>query len=222
MLSRVAPLRRVSPTLFCLLSVAGGVLRTVAAQASLEVAPYVGLYFPTNSLVSDGNGPVKQQSSVTLGMRVTRWWPGRLGFEASVGYTPSSVQSGGNSVPAHLLTVSAKVLRQVTPPAARAGLFVGGGVGVVVPGGPAYPDREYLGPGAWFGGIAVLGGVVKLASSLQGRFDAEDFAYFAYVTCQRTGAGGGVCGGSATTGNTPTPLRLQNDLVFAFGFTLLL
>ncbi len=207
-------------TAVVLLCIGWGFPRGVTAQTQLEVAPYVGLYLPTNSLESSVDGTVKQQSSVTLGMRVTKWWPGRLGFEASVGYAPSSVLSLGNSLPAHVLTVSAKVLRRVTPPAARAGLHVGGGVGIVGHGGPAYPDGEYLGPRASFGGIAVVGGVIKLASSLQWRFDAEDFVYFAHLTCRRTGGGGGECSGGSTLANTPTPLRLQNDLVLAFGFTL--
>ncbi len=204
-------------TVVILLGIAWGILDAVTAQAQLEVAPYVGLYLPTNSLESSVDGTVKQQSSVTLGVRVTTWWPGRQGFEASAGYAPSSVLTVGNSVPAHVLTVSAKLLWRVTPPAARAGLHVGGGIGIVGRGGPAYPDGEYLGPRASFGGIAVVGGVIKVASSLQWRFDAEDFIYFADVTCRRTGAGGGVCSAGATTGNTPTPSRLQNDVVLSLG-----
>jgi hypothetical protein len=206
------------PLQVVLLCITWGFPRGVTAQTQLEVAPYVGVYLPTNSLASSVDGTVKQQSSVTLGMRVTRWWPGRRGFEVSVGYAPSSVMpSMGTSLPAHVLTVSAKVLWRVTPPASRAGLHVGGGVGIVGHGGPAYSEASFLGSRASFGGAAVVGGVVKLASLLQWRFDAEDFAYFGYLTCQRTGAGGGVCGGQASG---PTPLRLQNDVVLAFGFTL--
>ena len=204
-------------TAVVLLCIAWGFPRGVTAQSQIEVAPYVGLYLPTNSLASGLDGTVKQQSSVTLGMRVTRWWPGRRGFEVSVGYATSSVLNRGSSLPAHVLTISAKVLWRVTPPAARAGLHVGGGVGIVGRGGPAYSDANFLGSRASFGGTAVVGGVIKLASSLQWRFDAEDFVYFGYLTCQRTGAGGGVCGGQASG---PTPLRLQNDVVLAFGFTL--
>ena len=202
------------------LGVVGGLLRTVVAQTPLEVGPYVGLYLPTNSLESSAFGSVKQQGSVALGMRVTRWWPGRLGFEASVGYAPSSVLNYGASFPAHVLTVSAKVLRRLTPSDARAGLHVGGGVRLVGRGGAAYPDGEYLGPRVSFGAVANVGGVIKLAGSLQMRFDAEDFVYFADLTCRRTGGGGGVCGGGNTTANTPTPLTLQNDVVLALGFAL--
>src|SRR4029077_7656112 len=201
-----------------LLCIAWGVPRRVTAQTQLEVAPYVGLYLATNSLAASSvDGTVEQQSSVMLGMRVTRWWPGRRGFEVSVGYAPSSVLNRATSFPAHVLTVSAKVLWRVTPPAARAGLHVGGGVGIVGHGGPAYPDGDYLGPRVSFGGIAVVGGVIKLASSLQWRFDAEDFVYFAHLTCRRSGGGGGVCSGQASGA---TPLRLQNDVVLAFGFAL--
>ncbi len=207
-------------TAVVLLCIAWGFPRGVTAQTQLEVAPYVGLYLPTNSLESNGFSTVRQQRSVTLGLRVTRWWPGRLGFEASVGYAPSSVLNYGTSLPAHVLTASAKVLWRVSPAGARAGLHVGGGLGIVGRGGPAYPDGEYLGPRASFGVVAVVGGVIKLASSLQWRFDAEDFAYFADLTCRRTGGGGGVCSSGATVANMPTPLQLQNDVVLALGFTL--
>src|SRR5437867_8770102 len=65
-------------TVFLLLGVASGMPRAARAQTQLEFAPYLGLYWPTSILASGGGETLKQQRSVTLGMRVTKWWPGRL------------------------------------------------------------------------------------------------------------------------------------------------
>src|SRR5437764_4202200 len=97
-------------TVFLLLGVASGMPRAARAQTQLEFAPYLGLYWPTSILASGGGETLKQQRSVTLGMRVTKWWPGRLGVEGTVGYAPSPLWSSqyGFTFPAHVLTVSAK------------------------------------------------------------------------------------------------------------------
>src|SRR2546429_5001261 len=128
-------------TVFLLLGVASGMPRAARAQTDREFAAYLGLYWPTSILASGGGETLKQQRNVTLGMRVTKWWPGRLGVEGTVGYAPSPLWSSqyGFTFPAHVLTVSAKAFLRVTSPAAWAALHVGGGVGLL--GHRVQPER---------------------------------------------------------------------------------
>jgi hypothetical protein len=169
---------------------------------------------------------LKQQGSITLGMRMTKWWSGRLGIEGTVGNAPSALWSSLNGLtyPAQVLTVSAKALLQVTPPAARAALHVGGGVGFVGHGGDAYPTW-YVGPTTFLSGIANVGASIKLTRWMIVRFDAEDFVYSAHVgDCTRTRSGG-VCDIWTTAvltrmTATPTGSVLQNDFVLSLGFAL--
>jgi len=179
-------------------------------------------------LGSGGGVTLKQQRSSTLGIRVTKWWRGRLGLEGTLGYAPSRLRSSqyGFGYPAHVLTVSAKALLQVTPPADRASLHVGGGVGFIGHGGDAYPPW-YVGPAAFLGGIANGGASIKLTRWMAVRFDAEDFVYSARVGgCTRTGASQpGACDIWNTyllTGiiATPTGSVVQNDLVLSLGLAL--
>ncbi len=72
-----------------LLGAACGVL-PVAGKVQLEIAPYVGLYWPTSILASEGLVRLQQQTSVIRGARLTLWGA-RLGIEGNVGYAPSGV-----------------------------------------------------------------------------------------------------------------------------------
>jgi hypothetical protein len=204
---------------FALLGAACGVL-PVVAQTQLEIAPYVGLYWPTSSLASMGGAKLQQQMSVIEGARVTLWGPGRLGIEGTVGYARSDVwTSNALTYPARLTTGSVKARLRMSPPAARAALQVAGGVAWVGHCGYAY-QWWYTGPWTFVGGIANVSAVIKLVRSLGLRFDAEDFVYAAHLgQCTRYGAPeGGVCEvyiGAPTNG--PTGSRLQNDLVLSIG-----
>src|SRR5207249_10639479 len=93
-------------TAIVLLGIAWGIPPGLTAQAQLEFAPYVGSYRPTTIIgIGDGSFPnpntppqgvrdtVRQLNSAARGIRVTKWGPGRLGFEATVGYAPSSLWS---------------------------------------------------------------------------------------------------------------------------------
>jgi len=220
--------RRIRSTVFVLLGVACGVHRAAVAQTQLEFALYVGRFRPTSILASGVGVTLKQQGSITLGMRMTNWWSGRLGIEGTVGSAPSALWSSlrGLTYAAHVLTVSAKALLQVTPPAARAALHVGGGVGLVSHDGDAYPPW-YVGPTTFLSGIANVGASIKLTRWMVVRFDAEDFVYSAHVgDCTRTGASqGGACDiwDTATLMRitaTPTGSVVQNALVLSLGFAL--
>ncbi len=210
----------ITSTVFVFLGVACGVPCSVAAQKRLELVAYVGRYRPTSILGSGAGVTLKQQASVTEGARLTLWWPGRLGIEATVGSAPSALWSSLNGLnyPAAVQTASAKVLLQMTPPAARAALRVGGGVGRVGHSGNAY--SFYVGPTTFVGGIANVGASLKLTPWLIVRFDAEDFVYAAHVgRCTRTTSG--VCDIWFTAPTaTPTASVLQHDVVLSFGIGL--
>jgi hypothetical protein len=202
-----------------LLGLACSVPCSVAAQKRLELVAYVGRYRPTSILGSGAGVTLKQQASVTEGARLTLWWPGRLGIEATVGSAASALWSSGSGLhPAAVQTASAKVLLQLTPPAARAVLRVGGGVGLVGHSGDAY--SFYLGPTTFLGGIANVGASIKLTPWLVARFDAEDFAYSAHIgRCTRTVSG--VCDIWYTNVTaTPTTSVLQHDVVLSIGIGL--
>src|SRR5438552_3140806 len=128
-------------TAIVLVAIAWGIPPGLTAQAQMEVAPYLGSYRPTSIIgIGDGSFPnpntpphgvrdtVKQLNGAAWGIRVTKWGPGRLAFEATVGYAPSSLWSSlAYTAPvydAHVLTMSLKALLRVTPPQARAGLYV--------------------------------------------------------------------------------------------------
>src|SRR5437899_5401735 len=216
-----------------LLAIALGIPPAVTAQAQREFAPYLGSYWPTSIIgIGDGSFPsggsvrdtVGRLNSTARGIRVTKWGRGRLGFEATVGYAPSSLWSSlAYTAPvydAHVLTMSLKALLRVTPPQARAGLYVGSGVGLVDHGGEAWnSDASYHGPKMFVGGIANAGAAVKPVGWLRVRFDAEDFVYFAHLgPCTRSGPGsGGVCDVFGEWAARTTGARLQNDLVLSVG-----
>src|SRR5260370_7262956 len=146
-LRAVAATGVIASTVFIFLGVACGVPCSVAAQKRLELVAYVGRYRPTSILGSGAGVTLKQQASVTEGARLTLWWPGRLGIEATVGAAPSALWSSlsGLNYPAAVQTASAKVLLQVTPPAARPALPVPGGVAPLGHTAIAYPPW-YLAP----------------------------------------------------------------------------
>ena len=229
--------RHFCSAIFLLFSVVGELPGSLEAQSQVEVEPYVGLYRPTSILASgdgfaaDAGDTVKHQGSVALGMRVTISRLGRrLGFEGTFGYAPSALWSNllydGPGVPtyaAHVITLSAKASLRVTPPDVRTGLRVSAGVSLVGHGGDAYPTTDYTGPRTFLGGIAGLGGSVRLGRWLGLRIDGEDFVYSAHLgKCTRTGPGSGsVCDVYSENANRgPTGSRLQNDLVLSLGFSL--
>jgi hypothetical protein len=168
---------------------------------------------------------LKQQRSITLGMRMTKWWPGHWGIEGAMGYASSPLWSSqyGFTFPAEVFAVSAKAVLRVTPPAARAALRMGWGVALVSHGGDAYRPW-YVGPRTFLSGIANASALIKLAPLVALRLDAEDFVYSAHIgPCTRSkGGNDGVCdlwNATAQTGG-PTGSTLQNDVVLSLGFAL--
>ena len=220
----VATTRRIRSLMFVLI---GTMARTVAAQTHWEA--YIGLYRPTNTLASDSGRNEKHQNSVTLGLRVAKWWPSRWGVEITLGYAPSSLlssysaRSGGPSAyAAHVVTASAQVRFRLTPTSERALLQVGGGVSLVGHGGgSAYPAGDYFGPRTFLGGVVSLAESIRMNSWLALRFDAEDYVYVSHLgACGLSEGGFGVCDVYSGVTYASTGSRLQNDLVLSLGFSM--
>src|SRR5437870_3944937 len=80
------------------LAVAAGLLAPVTASAQLEIAPQIGLYVPSGSLIKQGSpsNPSTQlekrpEGSILLGVRALFWATKRLGVVAGVSFSPSLV-----------------------------------------------------------------------------------------------------------------------------------
>jgi len=162
------------------------VTSAAAAQVALELAPYAGVYIPTQPLV-DGfpscchlEASLKQNPSVTLGGRLTVWWASRLGLEGTFAYSPSGVSVGGFTQPvadssAHVTTVSVRMVVRMSPTGGSPWFRQGGGIGGVFLGGGAYESVGGLGR---FAGVVSAGTAFKLgrgASALSLRLDAEEY-----------------------------------------------
>ncbi len=212
----------VRSTMLALLGAACGV-PPLAGQAELEVATYEGLYWPTSSLATGAGGAiVKHQSSRITGWRVTLW-AGRVGIEGTTGSAPSDLWSssyGGVTYPAFVRTNSIKARLRVTPPAARAAVQVGGGVGWVRHHGYAFDQAWYLGPWNFTGGIANVGALIKLVRWVGVRFEVEDFVYSSHLGGCTRYLPLGVCdvhGGDPNAPLASTGSTLQHDLVLSLG-----
>ncbi len=200
--------------------------RAAMTQVQLDIVPYVGLYRPTSILASGLGVTLRQQKSIALGMRITKWWSRRLGIEGTVGYAPSPLWSSqyGLTYPAHVLSISAKALLRATPPAARTLVHVGGGVSLISHGGDAY-QPWYVGSTTSVAGTATVGAGIRLAQWVAVRLDAEDFVYTTRPgRCTRTGEGAAcaIWDAASLTGRPfPTNSTLQSDVVVSFGIALI-
>jgi hypothetical protein len=159
----------------------------VAAQVSFEFLPYAGIYLPTQKLLDHSTSSfcncqvsLKQKARVALGGRLTMWCA-----EAALGYSPSGVSTVGAQPPessAHVITASARVLRQISPTGGSPWLRLGGGIGLVSRGGAAYSEASTGKPSVCgttrFAGVVAAGAGLKFGrSGLALRLNAEDYLY---------------------------------------------
>lgn len=169
---------------------------------------------------------LRQATSVSLGSRLTVWLPGRVGIEFTVNYAPSDVKgigaySGAFAGPtaAHVMAGSAKALVRQGSPDATPAFHVGGGVGIVDYGGPAYSFGDLQSGHASFSGIVTGGATFGLSSSLAMRLDAEDYVFIAHFQCSYNYQDRGVCA-AVNQGGQNSSSKLQNDLVLSLGLAI--
>ena len=211
------------------------VASAAAAQVDLKLVPYAGVYIPTQPLMDrfapccNLQASLKQNTSVTLGGRLTVWWASRLGLEGTFGYSPSGVSVGGFTVPvadssAHVTTVSVRMVVRMSPTGGSPSFRLGGGIGGVFLRGGAY---ESVGGLDRFAEVLSAGTAFQLgrgARALSVRLDAED-----YLSAARLDAISGstpchlhtlltVCEVIAAT-TSPTR-QFTNDLVLSVGLAI--
>lgn len=157
----------------------------VVAQVSYEVAPYVGLYLPLGAMLQawppspgfSGSGQtVTQRTSLALGGHVTAWLSHRVGLEGTLSYAPSGVNMtcgdpNGCARDGRVLVGSVRVVMPLTFVGILRAVHVGGGIGVVDHGGPAYKSVSGTTSAAPTVGAGVA---LRVAGSTLLRVDAED------------------------------------------------
>ncbi len=128
----------------------------LVAQISLDVGPTVGFYASLTTTEGPrapglpavpGTATWKQDAAVAYGGEATVWLNGRIGIGGSYLYSPSRVSVTGNGAFASNEQQSASV--QVATARATFSFDVGknpvylsGGVGRIIRGGPAYEDLD--------------------------------------------------------------------------------
>ena len=155
----------------------------------------------------------KQKTSVIFGGRVSAWVAPRVGFEASLGYSPSGVHAeyrapGGAGTTtadgsASVVMANARVLVGFGPAAGNTAGHVILGGGIIAHSGDAWAG---LGGTTDFGGIVGLGGRFRVGPKMAIRIDVEDNLFSAQFKDSSSGA--------------LTQLRHQNDLIFTGGLSL--
>jgi len=191
-------------------------LASTGAQAQLSVAPTIGIYAPTNDLISqvvDGGGSIrfKQHVGLAIGGRIGIALGSRFGLTATGSYVPTQLQAtvsetGISQAPQDYTDLwfgTGRLNLWLLPPTSILAIGVNGGVGVVGRGpttvidseGNSYTDVSRTDVGG------VAGATVGLNLGVIGLFvSVDDYIYNPSVFEE--------LGVKAET---------QNDLQFAFG-----
>lgn len=178
----------------------GLLAQPLAAQASVDLTPFAGMYLPTANFNNLGN-TVKNKSSLAVGTRLTFWGAGRFGLEGTFAFAPSDLNNppGGTvSVKARVITGSASLLLGLLPAGSTSAVFIRGGAALIARGGNAFNASQSK---TRWGGVVGLGVRIPLGTSLGLRLDGEDYLYNAKFT----------------TGGTSS---FQNDLMFTAGLAI--
>lgn len=184
-----------------------------AQQPPVEITPYVGLYTPTTTVVSQFEPTctcdvsLKHQPAFLVGTRVLFWMNRRLGLEAAMAYSGSGLHAeasglGSADTTAEVVLGTARLVAHLNRPDAVTGFIAGAGLGVVAHGGDAYSGIT----GTTDLGASVMFGVrSRIGSQLTVRLELEDYLY------------------SASFGPSPnTDAQFQHDLVASLGLGILL
>ncbi len=173
-----------------------------AAQGSVGIGLWAGIYVPTNNSFSSLGNDIKLNNAAIGGARLTFWGKHPLGLELSGGYSPASVTVAGATVNGdhntEVFVGALKLMLGQSPASGHAGFYLGVGPAVIRQG------VDVLDQGTsqtnW-GGVIGVGFHLPLGHTVQVRFDGEDYLY------------GGDFDGTTS---------FQNDLVLSAGLTLLL
>jgi hypothetical protein len=196
-------------------------LAPAAASAQWRLTPHVGAYLPAAELgkASKGGGhpTFEQEPGFVVGLNAMRWFPGRFGFEGSVGYVMSNMKysEGTRSVTAdaYLVQTAARLLYRFTGPDFPAEMYVGAGPAVFFSGGDA-SSRGFFGSmkvdrGTEFGGTVGTGARVRVNDMLAWRLGVDGYFYSATAKV-------------SFDNPVELPSRFQSDFVLSAGLSLAL
>lgn len=174
----ILKLRGILPALAAVAGLAIVAPGTAQAQGGVSLAPWAGAYIPTrNSLADLDEAAFDRDISVIGGARLTFWGTGRLGFEATGGYSPARV--GGETINernTNLFAASGRLLLALSPVTNQVGVYVGAGPALLTRGRSVFnEDRSRTD----FGGTAGLGFRFGLGETGRSaiRLDIEDYFY---------------------------------------------
>lgn len=154
-----------------------------AAQGSLELAAFGGLYVPTSKVLhlpefeeSDLRGQLMQHSAPAVGVRVTAWVDEQVGLDLSLDHSGSQ-SSGAYGNKASFLTGSARFLLGLNPRESPASFSVALGLARVNRRGAAAYSSVHFNTSSWG---PVVGAVsrFRLWRALALRAELDDYVYF--------------------------------------------
>lgn len=152
--------------------------RPVAAQGSISLTPWAGVYVPTKNEFSSVDNDIKRNNAFMAGARLTFWGNSPLGLELTGGYSPANVEIAGGTINedknTNVFVGSAKLMLGISPASSSFGLYVGGGPALIRRGEDVTEESESA---TDWGGVVGAGIRLPLGSSVGLRVDVEDYLY---------------------------------------------
>lgn len=183
-------------------TIAAGLFAATLAGAQpakqFVITPYVGLYAPTTSLLSESaalmgvsaNASLRQQPAFAFGANASYWLNDRVAFELGGAYSasdlkssfalsdPSQLLAGSVTENARVIMGSAKVVLALLPTTNKVNLRLGIGPAIVNRSGSAFKSDEVQLKGlTTVGGALSLCTKIPLTNVLAVRVRAEDYMY---------------------------------------------
>jgi hypothetical protein len=152
--------------------------RPAAAQGSMSLTPWAGIYVPTKNEFSSVDTDLKRNNAFMAGARLTFWGNRPLGLELTGGYSPANVEVAGGTINedknTNVFVGSAKLLLGISPASSSFGLYLGGGPALIRRGEDVTEESESA---TDWGGVLGAGLRLPLGSSVGLRIDLEDYLY---------------------------------------------
>ncbi|HWA16049.1 MAG TPA: outer membrane beta-barrel protein [Gemmatimonadales bacterium] len=152
--------------------------RSAAAQGSLTITPWAGIYVPTKNEFSSVDNDIKRNNAFIGGLRLTFWGNSPLGLEFTGGYSPAKVEIAGGTINedknTNVFVGSAKLMLGISPASSSLGLYLGAGPALIRRGEDVTQESESA---TDWGGVVGAGVRLPLGSSLGFRIDLEDYLY---------------------------------------------
>lgn len=152
--------------------------RPLAAQGSVSLTPWAGIYVPTSNEFSVVDTDIKRNNSFIGGARLTFWGNSPLGLELTGGYSPANVEIAGGTINedrnTNVFVGSAKLMLGISPASSAFGLYIGGGPALIRRGSDVTEEDESI---TDWGGVLGAGLRFPMGESVGLRIDVEDYLY---------------------------------------------